>query len=308
MKPIEKKYDVGVIIGRFQIHELHAGHKAVIEHVLEKHDRVIIFLGVSPAIHTRNNPLDYTSRKKMLEEEYGDKIEHIQPLNNMKFNCQWAKQVDTKIRELYPIGSVVLYGSRKSFIDSYQPHGNFDCIELEAEEKISATEVRKLVKNKALRSKEFRAGMIYAANTTHPFPYATIDVAILDGDNSRLLLGRKKYENTFRFIGGFSDIKDECFEQTVKREAYEETNLEIGDIQYVCSRKVQDWRYRGEVDRGIKTIFFMAKKIFGAETAKDDIEELKWIDVNDLEKTKLVDEHQHLKIELIKKLQQLNVL
>jgi len=146
MKEVVKKYDIAVIIGRFQIHELHTGHKAVIEHVLEKHDRVVIFLGVSPAIHTRNNPLDYTSRKKMIEETYGDRIEHIQPLHDMKFNCQWAKQVDTKIRELYPIGSVVLYGSRKSFIESYVPHGKFDTIELEAEEKISATEVRLLVK------------------------------------------------------------------------------------------------------------------------------------------------------------------
>jgi bifunctional NMN adenylyltransferase/nudix hydrolase len=305
MEEVKKKYDIGVIIGRFQIHELHAGHMGVIEHVLDRHDKVILFLGVSQAIGTRKNPLDYTSRKKMIEETFGERIDHILPLHDMKFNCQWAKQVDNKIREIYPLGSVVLYGSRKSFIDSYEPHGKFDTCELEAEVKISATEVRQLVKNKALRSKEFRAGMIYQANLGFPFNYSVIDVAIFNDDYTKLLLGRKKYEQTFRFVGGFTDVTDETLEQTVKREAAEETNLEIGNIQYVSSRKVRDWRYRGEDDRGIITTFFMAKKIFGAETAKDDIEELKWISVEELNTIKLVDEHQFLLEDLKNKLQTL---
>ena len=174
MKPVEKQYDIGVIIGRFQIHELHSEHKKLIEYVLERHDKVIIFLGVSQAIHTRKNPLDYSTRKIMIEDVYGHRNIHILPLHDKKFDCQWAKQIDDRVREVYPLGSVVLYGSKDSFIPYYEPHGAFDTCDLQPDNFISATDIRKAVSNRALRSKEFRAGMIYAANQTFPFNYATV--------------------------------------------------------------------------------------------------------------------------------------
>ncbi len=294
MEEVTKKYDIGVIIGRFQIHELHSEHQKVIEHVLDRHDKVIVLLGISQSIHTRRNPLDFVSRKMMLEELYGDRISAILPLHDKKSNARWAKQVDTKVREIFPMGSAVLYGSRDSFIPFYTPYGSFNCIELEAEQKVSASEIRKSVKNRALRSKEFRAGMIYAANQTFPFNYATVDVAIFNDDYTKVLLGRKPFEDEFRFVGGFSDVEDQSWEQTVKREAGEETGLEISEPQYVCSRKVEDWRYRGEADRAIMTTFFMAKKIFGGEQPKDDIEEVKWFNLEDLKVGELVKEHNHL--------------
>ena len=237
----------------------------------------------------------------MIDELYGDSIGAILPLYDKKDDEIWTKQVDTKVREVYPMGSVVLYGSRDSFIPYYEPYGAFDTCELEPESYVSATEVRNAVKNKALRSKEFRAGMIYAANQTFPFNYATIDVAIFNNDYSKILLGRKAYERKFRFVGGFSDVDDESFEQTAKREAQEETGLEIGDIQYVCSKRVADWRYKGEADRGIITTLFMAKKIFGSEKPNDDIEELRWFNVDELDNITLVDEHQKLIKQLINK-------
>jgi len=290
----DKTYDIGVIIGRFQIHELHVAHKKLIEHVLENHQKVILFLGVSPAINTRKNPLDFVSRKAMIEEMYGHRITTILPINDKRNDAHWAKEVDGKIREIFPLGSVVLYGSKDSFIPHYEPYGKFDTCELEPETMISATEVREKVKNEVLRSKEFRAGMIYAANSTFPFNYVTIDVAILDG-NGNVLLGKKPLEKEFRFVGGFTDITDTCFEHTVKREAMEETGLEIGDIQYLSSHRVQDWRYTKEEDRSIITTFFKAKKIFGNEKADDDISELCWFDIKTFKyKENMVGEHQAL--------------
>lgn len=294
MKPVEKNYDIGVIIGRFQIHELHSEHKKLIEYVLERHDKVIIFLGVSQAIHTRKNPLDYTTRKIMIEEVYGHRNIHILPLHNKKFDCQWAKQIDERVREVYPTGSVVLYGSKDSFIPFYEPHGSFDTCELAPDNFISATEIRKAVSNKALRSKEFRAGMIYAANLPFPINYVTIDVAILNEDETEVLLGRKSFEKSFRFVGGFTDVKDQSLEQTVKREAGEETKMEISEPQYISSRKVQDWRYRGEEDRAVMTAFFKAKRIFGSPTASDDIVETKWVNIATFNRENLVDEHKFL--------------
>ena len=39
--------DVGVLVGRFQVHKLHQAHLDLIRYVIERHDRVLIFLGTS---------------------------------------------------------------------------------------------------------------------------------------------------------------------------------------------------------------------------------------------------------------------
>jgi bifunctional NMN adenylyltransferase/nudix hydrolase len=50
--------------------ELHDAHKDLIETVCDKHDKVIIFLGLSPLMVTRENPLDFESRKQMILEQF----------------------------------------------------------------------------------------------------------------------------------------------------------------------------------------------------------------------------------------------
>lgn len=285
----ENKADIGVIIGRFQINRLHDAHRALIDSVLEKHNKVIIFLGVSKSIGTRRNPLDFASRKVMIEESYQDKISAILPLTDMKDDLLWSKQVDEKIREVFSIGSVVLYGSRDSFIPYY--HGRFDTCELEAAEKVSATDVRKEVSNKVEKSEQFRAGVIYSAYSTFPHVYPTVDVAIVKEDSGQVLLGRKPYEEKFRFIGGFTDVEDENYEVAARREAIEETGLEIGTPQYLGSARVDDWRYRSNKDRGIITLFFKAPYMYGTPKANDDIQEVKWFDIEELTENNLVGEH-----------------
>ena len=54
--------DVGVIVGRFQVNELHAAHRELIDTVIGNHKKVLIFLGLSPVRVTRHNPLDFTSK------------------------------------------------------------------------------------------------------------------------------------------------------------------------------------------------------------------------------------------------------
>jgi bifunctional NMN adenylyltransferase/nudix hydrolase len=298
MQMPEKKHDIGVIIGRFQVHELHEAHKAMIETVLARHDKVILFLGVSPTLSTKRNPLDFLSRKVMFEEIYGNRISVILPLNDKKSDDVWSKQVDTKIREVVPLGSVVLYGSRDSFIPHY--HGKYEVIELVPSSIVSATEIRQSVSKKIERTKEFRAGVIYACYNTFSMVHPVIDVAILNEDETQVLLGRKKDEVEFRFIGGFADVTDENLEQTVKREAFEETGLEIGGITYIASTKVKDWRYRSDSDRSIMTSFFKAKKISGHEQGADDIAEVKWFSLKELKQEQIVGEHFKL-LELLKK-------
>lgn len=296
MNKKEKIYDIGVIIGRFQIDELHTEHKKVIDEVLRRHEKVILFIGVTSGLGTERNPLDFLTRKVMIEEIYNNKISLIYPLNDKKLDEVWSKQVDTKIREAFPLGSVVLYGSKDSFIPHYK--GKFDVIELVPENTISATDIRKQISKKVESGSDFRKGIIYSCYNRHPAVQPTIDVAIMNEDETQVLLGRKHQEIQFRFIGGFVDVTDGSYEQTARREAGEETGLDIGNIVYIGSVRVNDWRYKSDTDRSIMTTFFKAKKISGHEKGADDIAEVKWFNVADLKAEELVPEHTNLVIKL----------
>ena len=48
MKDTKSVDTVGVIVGRWQVPDLHAAHKELIQQVLDKHPRVIIFVGLAP--------------------------------------------------------------------------------------------------------------------------------------------------------------------------------------------------------------------------------------------------------------------
>jgi bifunctional NMN adenylyltransferase/nudix hydrolase len=288
----EKKYDIGVIIGRFQINRLHAAHRALINSVIQKHDRVIMFLGVAKATGTKKNPLDFASREVMIREEFGDSLSTILPLSDMKSDKHWSKQVDTKIREVFQNGSVVLYGSRDSFIPYYQ--GKFDTVELEAAEKVSASDIREEIKNKVEKTAEFRAGVIYGAYNTHDVVHPTVDIAIVKEETQEILLGRKPYEDKFRFVGGFVDVDDKSYEAAASRETREETRLDVGSPQYLGSTRVDDWRYRGYGDRSIMTILFKVSYMYGTPKASDDIEEVKWMKISELTENDLVVEHAKL--------------
>ncbi len=108
-----------------------------------------------------------------------------------------------------------------------------------------------------------------------PSVKATVDVAIVDYDNFKMLLARKPHETLHRFVGGFSDPNSESFEHDAKREVLEETGLTLEHLKYIGSAKIDDWRYRNEKDK-IKTMFFAGCYVFGAPQANDDIAEVKW--------------------------------
>lgn len=50
---------LSVIIGRFQTPHLHEGHKRLLEEAKRLSSDVLILIGVSAAVGTDKNPLDY---------------------------------------------------------------------------------------------------------------------------------------------------------------------------------------------------------------------------------------------------------
>lgn len=291
----KESYDIGVIIGRFQVHELHAGHKQMINEVLSNHKKVIVFLGVPAVVGTKNNPLDFVSRKLMFDEEFGDKISVILPLKDKKTDIAWSNQVDEKIREVFSMGSVVLYGSRDSFIPHY--HGKFDTKELKQDVFVSGTEVRKDVSEDIKKSSLFRAGVIYGIYNRHETMFGTIDVAI-KMPSGKYLMARKPYEDKYRFVGGFSSVNDTSDIATVRREAKEEVGINLENFQFITSFRVDDWRYRNVEDEKIMTRFYHAEYAQGNVRPDDDISEAREFDLSELNSENIVEEHLPLLKEL----------
>lgn len=292
----EERADVGVIVGRFQVHELHEGHRRLIDRVRASHDRVIIFLGLSRLRNTLRNPLDFRARQRMINETYPDiDVHHIEDVRD---DQEWSKELDAQIQKwTSPNQSVLLYGSRDSFLNHY--FGRYRAEVLEAEVYVSATEIRRRVANNYPPNQDFRAGMIAATDNRYPTAFQTVDVAVLNEDSARILLGRKPTEKAFRFIGGFSEPDSDSLEADARREVMEEAGIEITDPVYVTSISVDDWRYRGEVDR-IKTVLFVAQYQSGRPEGGDDLAEVRWFELDLLKKDDLMPEHEELHRQLIK--------
>jgi bifunctional NMN adenylyltransferase/nudix hydrolase len=278
-------YDIGIIVGRFQVDSLHSGHRQLMDSVVAAHKRVVIFLGVAPVLVTRNNPLDFVTRKEMIQQLYPSVS--VLSVPDHSSDVIWSQELDRRIREACPVGSVLMYGGRDGFIKSY--HGHFPCVELPSHpDAVNGTEIRKELSREVKASPDFRAGVIFAAFNQYPKVYPTVDVAIKHG--SEFLLGRKHGQNKFRFIGGFSDPEDSCFEEAATREAKEETGLDVEVIRYLGSSRIDDWRYRSERDK-IMTLFFLAEASERGGVATDDIEEVRWFQPRELTEESMVPEH-----------------
>lgn len=291
---LQERTPVGGIVARFQGNYLHEGHIDLIETVKSRHGRVLIFLGCSTKARDNEDPIDYRNRAAMIREKYPD-IEIFDVWDN-RCNKNWSKDLDKLIqKQLSPGQKITLYGSRDSFVPCYQ--GRFPTITLEPEINISATMIRKQIQVNYPSSEQFRAGMIYATALNYPVSYQAVDVAIFNED--KLLLVKKPGEVKWRFVGGFAEPDSGSLEEDAKREAQEETGLEVGDIQYVGSAKIDDWRYRKSKSK-IKSALFTAQYVFGRAEGADDVEFAKWFLWDEVNAELLVEEHGVL-FELLKK-------
>ena len=120
----------------------------------------------------------------------------------------------------------------------------------------------------------------------YPIVYPTVDIAVIDRNNKDVLMGRKKGRDTFCFIGGFVDPKDETLEAAAIRELNEEIEglkLISNAVFYVCSSKINDSRYPLK-DETIHTVLFAVHYKSGIPIPRMfenvvEFEELKWISI-----------------------------
>ena len=298
MKNTKENPEVGVVIARFQSPYLHEGHIDILTQVLNNHPRVIVFLGVARLKFTKKNPYDFAIRRAMVEERFP--YVEVYPIDDVGDDGEWSSNLDNGIKKaIGPQLKVVLYGSRDSFIKHYS--GEFDTLELIPKVYISASDIRKQTGIKPKYNQSFREGMVHVLENQFDSCKATVDMAIIDFTQHRMLFGRKPGRSMFCFVGGFSDVKSPSYEADGIREVKEETTLDVCDPQYIGSTLIDDERYRGEADK-IKTLLFASEYKGGEAVASDDLKggEVAWVKFNNLKRDMLTPNHRPLLDMLVK--------
>ena len=151
--------DVGVVIGRFQVHKLHDGHKCILNAALRRHNRLIVLIGVSDHDNTRHNPLPFEFRRDVIIEDYPEAL--VVPIYDVGSDQVWSQQVDSTIEALCPGTTYRLYGGRDSFIPKYS--GKHKATELPTVVLKTGTEMREEISGMRRSTADFRAGIVYAA-------------------------------------------------------------------------------------------------------------------------------------------------
>lgn len=113
-----KLYNIGMIIGRFQV--LHKGHEAMVRHALELCDKVVVYIGSSQEQRTNSNPFSYAEREEMFKfvfaTEYICERLIIRPLPDIRVgnNESWGAYVmDTFKKEFHRLPDLYVTGCEK---------------------------------------------------------------------------------------------------------------------------------------------------------------------------------------------------
>ena len=132
-----KSTQYGVIVGRFQVPALHAGHTHLIEYVRGLHERVLILIGDHGENHSHKNPMPVSMRKEMILETYPEV--QVETLADYPTDDEWSRELDTLLKK-HVGDEAVLYGSRDSFIPVYT--GTYTTTYVEPIESLSGSTMR----------------------------------------------------------------------------------------------------------------------------------------------------------------------
>ncbi len=294
--PETQEFDVGVVVGRFQLPVIHKGHHYLLEAVNKTHKHFLICIGVSVEIGTRKNPLDYLSRKGMMEKLYPNAV--IVPIMDHSSDKIWSTRLDDMIRSIYPTQDIKLFGGKDSFIDKY--HGEFPTQQIYPVDQSSATQIRKTIEL-APNNEDFRRGVVYAANQQYPRVNMCVDIAMFKrSPELSVALGQRSIDGPLIFPGGHVSPEDDSLEVAARRELGEETFLFCNsDPHYIGSFIIGDPRHTDPKEK-IMTAFFAAEYNFGEIKAGSDLAHVDWYRINHALMTQVAKHHQPLLKALIK--------
>jgi bifunctional NMN adenylyltransferase/nudix hydrolase len=289
----------GVIIGRFQVPDLHDGHDQLVSTVAERCDHLIVVFGRSPLPLTERDPLTVEQREWLMEPI-------IEPLLRTSLDgyswtsvqdhpndAHWSQEVDRAVLELVNDTAdgrpyeVTLYGSRDSFIPYYS--GKFPTVELpEHPDRPSGEAVRTEIRSRGMvgtdSPQSFAEGVIWASAQPFPTVYSTVDAVIVHPHQPATLLGRKPGMNKWCFIGGFTDPSSTNDEEDLVREVAEETGIRsfVSRPDYVGDYTVDDERYKRTPHTVRTRLYLVFPSPLAIPVAGDDIEEVRWFEAKDV--------------------------
>lgn len=294
---------IGVVVGRFQIDKLHKGHTELLQKVAHLSDVLVVVLGVNDNRGSKSNPLDFMTRKLMIEgwgmdSPLKNKLV-VLPIQDNPSDAVWSANLDALLRQAFPGHDITLYCGRTGFLANY--HGTLKTKDLSGEIPVgfdvSASNRRQYVSTTPTNDDRFRHGIIYASHNQWPRLFMCVDVALIWNDH--LVLGKRKSENGYRLFGGFVDQSDESLEHAALRELSEEAGVSKWvNLKYAGSFKVQDHRYSNPDDGLVMTSLFVGYSAYKTvPEAGDDIDDLACFSLKDSEKDiidKVVDSHKPL--------------
>jgi transposase len=119
--------NVGVIVGRFQNYKLHDGYHHLINKVVEENDRVIIIVGQSLSNLEDRNPIPAELIKQSIEQQLNnDNISYLILPDCPSDDFVWTIKLDELITlNTESTDYIKLYGSRDSFLNTYQDYGKY---------------------------------------------------------------------------------------------------------------------------------------------------------------------------------------
>lgn len=266
----------GVIVARFQFAVLPEPIRHALDKVTAAHKELLIVLGEAAIPGSRNNPLSVAARASAIHAVYPSvKVLHLRDHPN---NAVWSQNLDRLLLDAGVAKSAVIYGNRARFSSLYA--GEFRTSPLP---EVEGLRVELSVQEKP-ESMEFRMGRVHAFQTSYPKVFPTVDIALFRSGRSELLLGKKDLDGLWRLPGGFVDPDDESYEAAAKRELTEETGPVVTSrLQFERSFKVDDWRYRNEVDK-IITSLFAADYLEGDPVGSDDLAEVRWFPMHQVKR------------------------
>lgn len=302
-----KGYSVGIIVGDFQTPDLSTEQIKYICNIRDKHTEVEIYLNVGVAKGMIETPLNFEIRESMIRSLFPNI--KVRALYDCKSDEEWSKNLDNIIKPmLLTIRTKVVIYSDYKLLKRYR--GRFETKEF-SDNKYYSSYIEDVYRTKCGQITEnnssFRKGVVWSTQNSWPKVYPCVDIAVLKRNTKRetennikgirydVLLGKKKNSNQLRFPGGFVDPTDLSYENAAIRELKEETGLDFlkdWPIEYVCSRFIDDWRYRGR-DK-IFTSFYRAIWPCAKPAlirAGDDLVEVGWYP---LETVEVLEDHGEL--------------
>lgn len=305
---------LGILIGRFQVPEMHEGHRFLVREIQSQCDKVLILFGSANRTRSVKNPFTYRERAEATKRLFPEVI--CAPLNDYPYNdSQWMADVAATIdhvvdilckeNDICPVP--ILYGHHKDGNDYLKWFPQFEYVNINSEIDISGTEVRN--SHKHLLPESVQIDMEYFAKEkdmfkNYPFPEAlniNCGDAVLECSGHILLIkrGRSPGMGNWALPGGHKNT-NETFLQCALRELVEETNIRIPERVLIGSIErtyLFDSPTRSSgIPKSTLAVHIVVKPdpngSLPRANGQDDAVETRWVPISDiLNKYRMHDDH-----------------